>query len=557
MPQKVILPGLKPYEQPVVSGAPARVIHPPVTRGLYMIVGIIAGLTSGIQIGLVSAASSYIQGELNLTPVELQWFTVAYLMTLVWVSPLLLKWRENYGIMPYVRAVVVFALLTNFVQIYFDGFYTQLLGRCMSGFMAGGLIAVAVYYCMQGVPNKLTAAGVIIGASTLQIANPLGRYLGSLLLAHNGLVENLQFLQLGMTLLTTAAVFYLPVTPTFKKPTFAWMDIPTYGMFIIGTASLLAFFGMGVIVWWDTPWLGIALLLGIGCLTISFVLEGSRSRPTIFPHYLFSGQMMRFFGLSFMMRLVLSEQLVGNTALLSFLGYGTQQLITYYGVLTLGAVLGLLAALATLKPPDVRMQTIFAFAIVAIASFMDVGVGSNSLPHHFYLTQGAISFAMLYFYGPLFMEGIARALNQGTAYIITHVVVFSVSQASAVMAGVALYGTFLIYRVKTHLINMGAENTISDPVIMAQLRELAVAQPGTIFNMASRTEQAVSMTANQVISEAVFTSFNEMFFASGCLATFVLLTYGLQWLILKLQGRTVMDEIIPGALSQVVMKDDD
>ncbi len=550
MPQKILLPGLEAYEQPVVSGAPARPIHPPWTRGLYIIIGICTGLLSGIQIGLVSAGADAIIAEHNLTTVQMQWLTVIWLMMLIWLSPILLKWRENYGIMPYVRWVCVLLVVTNLVQFYGEGFAPQLIGRALAGLLAGGLIACAVYFCMQGVPNPLTIAGVMIGTSTLQIANPMGKWIGAIVLYHDGMASNLMLFHIGLSLIVLAGMMYLSIPPTFKKPTFQWLDIPSYGIWMVSTASLAGFFGIGIIVWWDTPWLGIMLLIGLTGVFLAIVMESLRRRPTFFPHWILSPGMLKFFALSFLLRAVLGEQLVGTAGFLSAMGYTTDQLITYYGLQTLGAVLGLIAALATLRPPDLRYQVLLALLIVAIASFIDTGAGEFSTPSDFYFTQAAVAFAMLYFYGPLFLEGLGRGLSQGTAYVIGFVVVFSVSQGLGALAGAGAYGTFLVYRVKTHLISMGAESQLSDPIVVAQLQKLAAGQPASLVSATDRLEPAGEEAVSNFVLEAVILAFNELFYVSGCIAVVAILFYGAPWLFLKLQGRTSLDEVFERALTQ-------
>ncbi len=555
MPQSIVLPGLKPYEQPVVSGSPARIIQPTPTRILYMIIGVATGLLSGLQLGFAGVGIPYFGAEMNLTPVEQQWYTLSFLMSLIWMSSFLLKYRENVGIMPFVRATLILAFISSFILLSSNAFWVQIVGRFLSGIVSAGLVATAVYYCMQGVPNALTMVGLVIGSSCLQLANPMGRWLGAILLEHDGIASTLYVFQLGWLVIVTAGILYLPIPPTFKKATFQWVDFAGFGMWAIGTACLVAFVGMGLIVWWDTPWLGYLLVVGLLAPVLGLVLESQRKLPILFPRWMLLGPVLRFALLSFMFRFVLGEQLFGATKLLSYLGYGSDELVVIYGLVTLGAAAGLLAMMAILKPPDLRIMSFIAFTLVAIASFMDVGVGAYTRPQELYLTQTIMGFCLLVAYGALFLEGLSRALACGTAFVVTHVAVFAASQSLGSLSGVAFYGTFLKYRVKAHLIDMGAETQLGDPNVMAAIGRLASGQLNTMTPSPAELKQGVPVIINRFVDQAVFQSFNEMFFLCGCIASMVVLTYGLTWVYYKLQGKTGLESVFEKSMQEVEAKD--
>jgi len=98
----------KPHEQPLMVGSPANPDHPVRRKVLYLLIGIVIGLTASFQNGLLVANLTHIQGELGLTPVEGGWISVAYNMTNVCITVLLYKIRQQFGMSLFSKVTLFF-----------------------------------------------------------------------------------------------------------------------------------------------------------------------------------------------------------------------------------------------------------------------------------------------------------------------------------------------------------------------------------------------------------------------------------------------------------------
>ena len=93
--------------------------------------------------------------------------------------------------------------------------------------------------------------------------------------------------------------------------------------------------------------------------------------------------------------------------------------LLFYAVIIAASALALIISIFSTNAMDLRRPVIFAVALIALGSWMDVGVSINSAPYMFYLSQFLIAFAAVYFMGPLVFEGFLRAIGSGPAYIIS------------------------------------------------------------------------------------------------------------------------------------------
>ena len=186
------------------------------------------------------------------------------------------------------------------------------------------------------------------------------------------------------------------------------------------------------------------------------------------------------------MRILLSEQTVGAAGLLATLGYGGDQLITFYIVILAASVLALVISVFSTNPLDLRRPVIFAVALIALGSWMDVGVSINSAPYMFYLSQFLIAFAAVYFMGPLVFEGFLRAIASGPAYIISFSVIFGISQTIGGLAGAAAIQAFTTVRTQA---NAGAVSQALQDI----QRQAAVAAYSDLFFLMAVLATAVTI----------------------------------------------------------------
>jgi hypothetical protein len=252
----------RPHEMPVLPGSPANPDHPAPRKAAYLAIGLLLALTGGAQNGFLLANTPALQATLDLTPVETGWLTVAFYSTYACMSMLLFRVRQERGIQPFVRWAMSGLVLANLVQLIEPGQGVELAARAIAGIVASGLSALSLYYLMQGLPASKRIAGIVISVGLSQVAFPLARALSPALLVE-GQMDRIFLFQFGLSLLALGSVILLRLPPGIRQKTFEPLDLPSFGLFLIGVTALCAFFVQGRIQWWDTPWLGGALVVAI------------------------------------------------------------------------------------------------------------------------------------------------------------------------------------------------------------------------------------------------------------------------------------------------------
>lgn len=90
---------------------------------------------------------------------------------------------------------------------------------------------------------------------------------------------------------------------------------------------------------------------------------------------------------------------------------------------------------------------LLAIAIVAIAALVDSVATEPRHLARLYASQAAIAFAGTFFLGSALLLGITSALRQGSGALISFVVLFGVVNALGALAGPALLGSYMDWRL--------------------------------------------------------------------------------------------------------------
>ncbi|WP_137681330.1 MFS transporter [Aurantiacibacter suaedae] len=525
----------KPHELPILPGSPANPDHPGARRAAYLAIGIFIGLVGGSQNGFLLANSGALQAEFALTPVEAGWLTVAFYSTYSCMSMLLFRVRQQFGIQPFVRWAMAGLVAANFVQMIGPGYYPELAARAVAGITASGLSALTIYYLMQGLPAPMKIAGLVISIGLTQIAFPLARALSPTLLVDSEMSHVFQF-QFALSLLGFGLVFLLRLPPGERAVTFEKLDIPSIALFIIGVCALCTFLIQGRIQWWDTPWLGYALVVAILGLGGCFLIEANRQSPMLDLSWLSSRAILSLGIIGATVRVLVAEQGYGATGMFSALGYGNEQLIGYFWVLVGATFGGMVLSVVRLDPKDLTRPVLFAIFVIGVAAFADTRTGVMTRPQDLYVTQAAIAFGAVFAMGPIMMEGMVRALAAGQRFVISFIAIFSLSQSMGGLAGSSLLSAFYTVRLKTHLIDAGSTLTLGNGQLGAALsgaaRNIAPLQSDPALQ-----QQAASSTVSAAVGrEAAVLAFNDVFFLVGILAAITFAAVFLPWLINKIRG---------------------
>ena len=526
----------KPHELPILPGSPANPDHPAGRRAAYLGIGILLGLIGGAQNGFLIANSPALRAGFALTPVEEGWLTVAFYSTYACMSMLLFRVRQEFGVQPFVRWAMAGLVAANFVQMMGPGYYPELAARAVAGIAASGLSALSVYYLMQGLPPALRVGGLIISLGLIQFAFPLTRAISPALLVDGDMDHVFQF-QFAMSLLGFGLVYWLRLPPGLRKGTFEKLDIPSIALFMLGVGALCAFLVQGRIQWWDTPWLGYALVAAIAGLGGCFLIEANRKSPMLDLSWLSSHAILGLAAIGATVRILVAEQGFGASGLFAALGYGNEQLTGYFWILAGATFGGMVLSVVRLDPKDLTRPVLFAVAVIGVAAFADTRTGVMTRPQDLYATQAAIAFAAVFAMGPIMMEGMLRALAAGQSYVISFIAVFSLSQSIGGLAGISLLSAFHTIRLKTHLIDAGDTLTLGNARFAEALSNAVQRVAPAQADPALQQQAAASNISQQVGREAAVLAFNDVFFLIGTLAAATFAILVVPWLINKFRGR--------------------
>lgn len=471
----------KPHEQPFMLGSPATPDHPRARKVMYLLIGIVIGLTASFQNGLLVANLTQIQGELGLTPVEGGWISVAYNMTNACITVLLYKIRQQFGMSLFSKITLFFLLaatsmqwlvsshlLSTMTSIRIDPYYLEIMARGFSGMVASAMTVLSIFYCLQGMPAAKRISGLILGFGLVQLGIPLSHII-SPYLAVDGLLENLFLFEFGLALICFGLINLLELPPGNTETVFEKLDIISFAFFASGLAALAVFLVQGRILWWTTPWLSYPLILAVVMISIALWIETHRKNPMLQVRWMRSRNIIAFMITGAVMRILLSEQNVGAAGLLANLGYGNDQLVAFYAVILTASVLALVISIFRTSAMELRRPVIFAVMLIAIGAWMDTGVSLDAAPSTFYISQFLIAFAAIYFMGPMVFEGMFRAIANGPAYIISFSVIFGISQTIGGLAGAAGIQAFTTIRTQMHYADMVGSLSTSDPTVLPQL----------------------------------------------------------------------------------------
>lgn len=531
----------KPHEQPFMVGSPATPDHPTRRKVFYLLIGIFIGITASFQNGLLVANLTQIQGEMGLTPVEGGWISVAYNMTNACITVLLYKIRQQFGMALFSKITLFSLLAATSLQwlvsshlldtsaIIIEPYYIEIIARGLSGMVASAMTVLAIFYCLQGMPTAKRISGLILGFGLVQFGIPLSRII-SPYLAVDGQLETLFLFELGLTLICFALINILELPPGNTEKVFEKLDFLSFAFFASGLAALAVFLVQGRIQWWTTPWLNYPLIIAVVTISIALWIETHRKNPMLQVRWMRSRNIIAFTITGAVMRILLSEQNVGAAGLLANLGYGNDQLITFYAVILAASVLALVISIFRTNAMDLRRPVIFAVALIAVGAWLDTDISLNSAPYMFYVSQFMIAFAAVYFMGPMVFEGMFRAIANGPAYIISFSVIFSISQTIGGLAGAAAIQAFTTIRTQIHYADMVSSLNLGDPALMAQVAGAGRILSTQITDANQANVAAMGQVLQGIQRQATVAAYADLFFLMATIASITTLILLLNYL---------------------------
>nr|WP_245161487.1 MFS transporter [Brevundimonas alba] len=518
MPWSEYVQTLKPHERPMLPGSPATPDHPIRYRLAYAAVGLLVTATGSIGSAMVSANTQQLAGALGVSATEAAWLPVVFVMTNACMNLLLIKFRQQYGLRLFAQIFLIAYVLIGLGNLFFEDYQSTLIVRAFAGMASAAMSSLGILYLIQAFPAAHRLKGLIIGIGAASFALPATR------LFSGHLVElsewrGFHVFELGLSLLSLAAVFALRTPPSERLKVFDPLDFVTFVLFAPGIALLCAVLGFGRIVWWtEAPWIGMALVGAIVLLTAALLVEYNRKTPLINLTWLAGADVIRLALSILLVRIVLSEQSVGSVGLLQQLGIGVDQMHGLFAVILVGALAGTLTSAFTLNMAKLNKPIAIALGVIAVGAFMDAHATTLTRPHQLYLSQALLAFASAFFIGPAMMIGITQVLQKGAQNLVSFIVVFGVTQNIAGLAGSALIGSIEQIRERYHLSHLSEGITRGDPDVVLRLQQLSGAYGSVLQDPALRQTQGLTLLQQQLTQQAHVLAYNDVFLLIGCAA---------------------------------------
>jgi MFS family permease len=501
-----------------MPGSPANPDHPQRRRYWYFAIGILVGITGGLGNALIAVNLNFAQGTLGLYTNESAWLTAAYLMTNTTANLLLMKFRQQFGLQSFIRYMLAIYAVMAVLHLFVHDFWSSVLVRGASGASASALSTMTLLYFTQSMPAPKRLAGMMLGISIPQLATPLARMISPGLLV-SGDWHMLYWLELGLVLMTLAAIMSLPLPPSERHKVFQRGDFLTFGLLAPGSWLLIAVLTQGRIEWWaERAWMGYSLAASVVLICTALVIEHYRANPLINTRWLGTREMMRLMLVAASVRILLSEQTFGSVGLLTTLGMINDQMVTLNLIIVLASIAGIVTAIATFNPANLSRPVTISILLIAIAAFMDADATNLTRPSSFYASQALIGFASILFLAQAMVIGMARTLLAGPRNLVSFSVLFSMSQSIGGLLGTALLGTFQVVREKFHSHELVQAIVMTDPQVVDRIRAGSGAVGGVIGDPVLRNAEGVALLAQQATREAQILAYNDVFLLIGVLS---------------------------------------
>lgn len=501
-----------------MPGSPGSPEHHVRLRIAFAAVGVLLGLTGGLGNALVAVNTTALQGALGLDPAEIAWLPTAYVMTNASINLLLIKFRQQFGLRPFAMIFLILYALLTLAHLFIHGLGSAIAVRAASGMAAAALSSLALYYMMQALPAAWRLKAIVIGIGIPQCATPLARLFSPELLAMSQW-QTLYLFELGLALLSLAAVSLLRLPPTERRPAFEPLDFVTFVLFALGVGLLAAVLGEGRIVWWrEARWIGWSLAASIPLLAGALLIEHNRANPLLNTRWLASADIIRFTVVTVMARIVLSEQTFGAVGLMTALGQTNDQLVPLFALIFVASVAGVVASAVTLDPAKLTQSVMLSIGLVAVAAFFDSFSTSLTRPPELYVTQIIIAFAATFFLGPSLLFGMTRALQQGTGHVISFIALFGIINALGGLGGTALLGTYQVVRERAHSATITQAIDPTDPIVTQRIGAGTGAVGRVIGDPALARAEGAVLLGQAATREANVLAYNDVFRLVSALA---------------------------------------
>ncbi len=498
-------------DQPTLPGGPYSPPHPSARRLGYAAIGLWIGATTTFANALVTVNIPNLSGEYSAYAAELSWFPAIYVAANSCANTMLVKARMQYSMPAVMRAVLLVYIAVAAMRFLVPGFAAEAVVRFVSGIVAGGMTSTGIYYLLQAVPPKARALALVTGLGMTQLGTPLARLVPVDLLSAQGWFGQ-HCIELAIGVATLALITLLPLPPTPRLRVFQPLDFATVAFLLPATLLICGVINRGRVAWWtDTPWLGVDLAVAIPLLAIAVAIEANRERPLIQFGWIGTREFLGFAAVAMLMRLALAEQTYGAVGLLAAGNLDNDQLRTLFVWVIVSMLAGIVTCVLTLSERAPPRQVIAACLAVAVGAWLDSQANNLTRPEQLYLSQSLIGFGTCLFIGPTLAHGILKVIRRGPDYLVTLVVVFSMTQNIGGLVGSAWLGSYQTVATRSHLQKLAEQMPIGDVQVASRVSASARALAGAIADPGVRARQGGASLVASMTREANVLAFNDVF----------------------------------------------
>lgn len=518
LPWEQYVQTLQPHERPMLPGSPATPDHTLRYRLAYAAIGLLVTATGGIGSAMVTANAQQLGGSLGASVVETAWLPIVFVMTNACMNLLLIKFRQQYGLRLFAQIFLIAYVVIGVFGFFFETYTSTLIVRAFAGMASAALSSLGILYLIQAFPAAHRLKGLVIGIGASSLAIPAVRLFSSHLVELSEW-RGFHAFELGLSLLSLAAVFALRLPPSEKLKVFDTLDFVTFALFAPGIALLCAVLGLGRIVWWtEAPWVGWALAGSIVLLTAALILEYNRQTPLINLKWMAGPVIVRLALAIVGLRIVLSEQTSGAVGLMTQLGIGQDQLHGLFAVILIATAAGTLTSAFTLNVAKLNKPIAIALGLIAVGAFLDAHATVLTRPAQLYVSQAMLAFAAAFFIGPALMQGVVQVLQKGAQNLVSFIVIFGIGQNVGGLLGSALIGTLETVREKYHSSQLSESITLGDPQVVLRLQQLSGAYGRVLTDPTLRTAEGQVLLQQQITQQAHVLAYNDVFLIMSAFA---------------------------------------
>ncbi len=524
---------------PAPPAAPAPMPWP--RAALYMLASLLLSLTQGLGMNLAAANLPQLQGPLGATTNEVTWLIAAYMAPNVSLTLILVKVRAQYGLRRFAELSILLFVLVMLLHIFVRDLQSALIVRFFSGIAASPISTLAFLYMLEPLPpEKKLSVGQPLVLTNIALGVPLARLISPDLLTL-GDWHGLYLFEIALAMMAFAAVYLLPLTPPPRAKVIHWLDFVSYCFIAVGFGLIAMVFALGRVYWWfEAPWLGVMLAVGIASLTCAILIELNRENPFLDVRWLTSKEILHLAGTLLVFRLLMSEQTAGAFAFFQALGLQNDQM-TVLSLVVIGAsIAGGLSYVLFVRPGRENAAQMIALGLLLVGALMDSNATNLTRPEQMYLSQALIAVAGVLFLPPAMATGMALALKRGPTFILNFIVIFLTTQSLGGVIGSALVGTFITWRTRFHLQDMADHLAWTDPLVTQRLAQLAGSYGRVLTDRSLLNAEGVALLVQQVTREATVLAYNDAFLAIALCAAFALAA-----MILHLAIRSIRKIISP------------